>query len=87
MQSNFNGHFTTEMSRPGGSRLAAQLLGFKFRYFASVVHTDGKGSLSPESLIFLTALLVKSGFIRLSDVYPYVCGLVSSLIVLVKPIR
>jgi THO complex subunit 2 len=73
MQQDFTGYYKTEMSRLGGSRLAAQLLGFKFRFFASTVDGDGKGNTSsPESLVFLTALLIKSGFIRLSDIYPYV---------------
>lgn len=60
------------MERPGGSRLAAQLLGFKLRYFASTADVNEKSQASPESLIFLIALLIKSGFIKLSDIYPYV---------------
>jgi THO complex subunit 2 len=70
IQSNFSGYYRTEMEKAGGSQLAAQLLGFKLRYFAS--SADEKNQTSPESLIFLTALLIKSGFIKLSDIYPYV---------------
>jgi THO complex subunit 2 len=80
MQRDFNWHYKTEMSRSGGSRLAAQLLGFKFRFFASGIETDGKSHVSsPESLVFLTALMIKSGFVKLSDLCPYVCAPVSML--------
>jgi len=71
IQVDFVNHYKTEMSREGGSRLAAQLLGFKLRYCSSA--TSQRLSPAPESLIFLIALLIKSGFIKLSDIYPYVC--------------
>jgi THO complex subunit 2 len=72
IQNNFAGYYRAEMEKPGGSRLAAQLLGFKLRYFASAADSNEKSQTSPESLIFLIALLIKSGFIKLSDIYPYV---------------
>lgn len=71
----FCGHFKAEMNRNGGSRLAAQLLGFKLRYFALGGESQERIHPSPESLIFLTALLIKTGFVRLSDIYPYVLTL------------
>lgn len=75
IQRDFSGHFRAEMSKQGGSKLAAQLLGFKLRFFATVGNTKERSHASPESLIFLTALLIKSGFIKLSDIYPYVSPL------------
>ena len=75
IQRDFSGYFKSEMGREGGSKLAAQLLGFKLRYFASAVDRNERSYTAPESLIFLTALLIKSGFIKLGDIYPYVCSL------------
>ena len=72
IQQDFSGYFRTEMAQEGGSKLAAQLLGFKLRYLASTVDRNERSYTAPESLIFLTALLIKSGFIKLGDVYPYV---------------
>jgi THO complex subunit 2 len=72
IQRDLIGYFRAEMSRQGGSHLAAQLLGFKLRFFASNVDMNERSHISPESLIFLTALLIKSGFVKLSDLYPYV---------------
>jgi THO complex subunit 2 len=72
MQRDFTGHFTAEMRLPGGSKLAARLLGFKLLFFARPVTKHEKSHNSPESIIFLTALLLKSGFVKLSDLYPYV---------------
>src|SRR5204862_6269347 len=53
IQHDFNDHFKDAMSKPGGSKLAAQLLGFKLRFFASVGEIKEKSYASPESLIFL----------------------------------
>jgi len=75
IQKDFSGYFTTEMKKEGGSALAAQLLGFKLRHFASAVDRHERSYTAPESLIFLTALLIKSGFIKLGDIYPYVFSL------------
>lgn len=54
---------------PKGNRVAAQLLGFKLRFYAS-----GKRDATdvlPDNLIFLAALLIKIGFISLRDLYPH----------------
>jgi THO complex subunit 2 len=72
IQIDFIGYFKGEMLREGGSKLAAQLLGFKLRFFASTLDTGERSHTSPESVIFLIALLIKSGFVKLSDIYPYV---------------
>lgn len=75
IQKDFSGYFTTEMMKEGGSELAAQLLGFKLRHFASAVDRHERSHTAPESLVFLTALLIKSGFIKSADIYSYVCSL------------
>ena len=54
---------------PSGNSDAAQLLGFKLRYYASSVR-DAKDDL-PENLMHFTALLIKIGFISLRDVWPH----------------
>src|SRR5579862_5283459 len=72
LQSDFTGFYDSEIRRRGGSKLAAQLLGFKLRSLRTSNNAMEKAVASPESLIFLIALLLKSGFIHLSDIYPYV---------------
>ncbi len=55
---------------PGrGNRVAAQLLGFKLRFYASPARdaTD----VFPVNIIYLAALLIKIGFISLEDLYPH----------------
>ncbi|KAH0562451.1 hypothetical protein GP486_002854 [Trichoglossum hirsutum] len=54
---------------PRGNRVAAQLLGFKLRFYASSARdpTD----VLPFNLIYLAALLIKIGFISLRDLYPH----------------
>ena len=54
---------------PSGNRVAAQLLGFKLRFYGSSVRdpTD----VLPVNLIYLSALLIKIGFISLADLYPH----------------
>jgi THO complex subunit 2 len=54
---------------PSGNRVAAQLLGFKLRFYAS--EARDKEDQLPANLIYLTALLIKIGFISLRDVYPH----------------
>ncbi|CAG8957333.1 hypothetical protein HYFRA_00010757 [Hymenoscyphus fraxineus] len=54
---------------PSGNRIAAQLLGFKLRYYASSARN--KGENLPANLIYLAALLIKIGFISLRDLYPH----------------
>jgi THO complex subunit 2 len=55
---------------PSGNRVAAQLLGFKLRFYASAAR-DNKDDILPPNLIYLTALLIKIGFISLRDLYPH----------------
>lgn len=54
---------------PSGNRTAAQLLGFKLRFYTSAAR-DNEDVL-PANLIYLTALLIKIGFISLKDLYPH----------------
>jgi len=54
---------------PSGNRIAAQLLGFKLRFYAS--EARDKDDVLPSNLIYLTALLIKIGFISLRDLYPH----------------
>lgn len=54
---------------PPGNPDAAQLLGFKLRFYASSAR-DAQDTL-PENLIYLAALLIKIGFISLRDLYPH----------------
>ncbi|TVY83037.1 THO complex subunit [Lachnellula suecica] len=54
---------------PSGNRVAAQLLGFKLRFYASAARD--KDDVLPPNLIYLTALLIKIGFISLRDLYPH----------------
>jgi len=72
LRSDFPGFYESEIQKPGGSKLAAQLLGFKLRSFVSSDGVDEKTIASPESLLFMIALLLKSGFLHFSDIYPYV---------------
>jgi THO complex subunit 2 len=52
---------------PNGNRTAAQLLGFKLRYYASPARDEGDEL--PPNLMFLVALLIKIGFVSLRDLY------------------
>lgn len=54
---------------PSGNRVAAQLLGFKLRFYASPARE--KDDVLPSNLIYLAALLIKIGFISLRDLYPH----------------
>lgn len=54
---------------PKGSRVAAQLLGFKLRFYSS--RARSKSDILPDNLIYLAALLIKVGFISLHDLYPH----------------
>jgi THO complex subunit 2 len=54
---------------PRGNSTAAQLLGFKLRFYASQAR-DAQDTL-PETLIWLAALLIKIGFISFRDLYPH----------------
>lgn len=59
----------TKTLPPPGNRVAAQLLGFKLRFYASSAR-DPEDRF-PENLVFLAALLIKIGFISLRDLYPH----------------
>lgn len=54
---------------PKGNRVAAQLLGFKLRFYSS--ETRSPSDVMPDNLIYLAALLIKVGFISLRDLYPH----------------
>ena len=54
---------------PIGNRTAAQLLGFKLRFYTSAAR-DPQDTL-PDNLIHLAALMIKTGFISLRDLYPH----------------
>lgn len=60
----------TRMLPPSGNPDAAQLLGFKLAYYASPACNDDEHM--PDNLIYLTALLIKIGFISLRDIYPHI---------------
>jgi THO complex subunit 2 len=54
---------------PPSNDVAAQLLGFKLRFYASDAR-DAHDFL-PDNLMYLAALLIKIGFISLLDLYPH----------------
>ncbi|KAI1007657.1 hypothetical protein K3495_g574 [Podosphaera aphanis] len=54
---------------PPGNYVAAQLLGFKLRFYTS--DARDKEDVLPPNLMYLTALLIKIGFISLRDLYPH----------------
>ncbi|KAI8961639.1 transcription factor/nuclear export subunit protein 2-domain-containing protein [Daldinia sp. FL1419] len=60
---------TTKTFPPCGNKIAAQLLGFKFRFYAS----DARDKLEtlPANLYYLAAFFIKVGFISLPDLYPH----------------
>lgn len=54
---------------PPGNRVAAQLLGFKLRFYNSEMRD--KTDVLPANLLYLASLLIKIGFISLTDLYPH----------------
>jgi THO complex subunit 2 len=54
---------------PPSNDIAAQLLGFKLRFYASDAR-DAHDFL-PDNLMYLAALLIKIGFISIVDLYPH----------------
>ncbi|KAI9793668.1 MAG: THO complex subunit 2 [Peltula sp. TS41687] len=60
----------TGTSPPPGNKVAAQLLGFKLRFYSSNVRDSN--DVLPPNIIYLSALLIKIGFISLVDLYPHV---------------
>ena len=61
----------TGTTPPPGNRDAAQLLGFKLRFYSSS-EARTEHDVLPENLIYLSALLIKVGFISLKDLYPHI---------------
>ncbi|KAH9872878.1 hypothetical protein J1614_005272, partial [Plenodomus biglobosus] len=59
----------TKTLPPSGNEIAAQLLGFKLRFYAS--DARDKSDTLPDNLIYLAALLIKIGFISILDLYPH----------------
>lgn len=68
---------TTRTLPPPGNSVAAQLLGFKLRFYSSNAR-DSQDNL-PVNLIYLAALLIKIGFISLRDLYPHLYPLDESM--------
>lgn len=60
---------TTGTLPPTGNKVAAQILGFKLRFYSSSAR-DAHDNL-PSNLVYLAALLIKIGFISLKDLYPH----------------
>ena len=54
---------------PSGNKVAAQVLGFKLRFYSSSARDPN--DVLPVNLIYLAALLIKVGFISLRDLYPH----------------
>ncbi|KAM5345276.1 hypothetical protein ACJ41O_011138 [Fusarium nematophilum] len=59
----------TKTLPPAGNRTAAQLLGFKLRFYNSDARDES--DVLPANLLYLAALLIKIGFISLVDLYPH----------------
>lgn len=60
----------TKTVPPQGNRVAAQLLGFKLRFYDSDFR-DKDHDVIPANLFYMTALLIKIGFISLADLWPH----------------
>jgi len=60
---------TTGTLPPPGNKVAAQILGFKLRYYSSPARDPN--DVLPVNLIYLAALLIKIGFMSLRDLYPH----------------
>lgn len=59
----------TKTLPPQGNRVAAQLLGFKLLFYYGDLRD--KADVLPANLLYLAALLIKIGFISLTDLYPH----------------
>lgn len=55
---------------PIGNKVAAQVLGFKLRFYISSARDSS--DTFPVNLIYLAALLIKIGFVSLRDLYPHI---------------
>jgi THO complex subunit 2 len=60
----------TKTLPPSGNKVAAQVLGFKLRFYSSSARDPVE--VLPLNLIYLAALLIKVGFISLRDLYPHI---------------
>lgn len=60
----------TKTLPPSGNKVAAQVLGFKLRFYSSSARDPI--DVLPVNLIYLAALLIKVGFISLRDLYPHI---------------
>ena len=60
---------TTATLPPISNKIAAQVLGFKLRFYSSSARDPS--DVLPVNLIYLAALLIKIGFISLWDLYPH----------------
>ncbi|KAL8902081.1 MAG: hypothetical protein Q9207_004892 [Kuettlingeria erythrocarpa] len=54
---------------PVGNKIAAQILGFKLKFYSSSARDAS--DILPLNIIYLAALLIKVGFISLRDLYPH----------------
>ncbi|KAG8525703.1 uncharacterized protein KY384_000463 [Bacidia gigantensis] len=61
---------TTRTSPPVGNKVAAQVLGFKLRFYNS--NARDTSDTFAINLIYLASLLIKIGFISLKDLYPHI---------------
>lgn len=59
----------TKTLPPPGNRVAAQLLGFKLLFYNSELREEA--DVLPANLLYLAALLIKIGFLSLTDLYPH----------------
>ncbi|EKM59356.1 uncharacterized protein PHACADRAFT_191704 [Phanerochaete carnosa HHB-10118-sp] len=65
-----SGHASSELllsATSNGSRVLAQVLGFKFTYYQLPDVTES----APKNLYLTTALLIREGFITLEDIHPH----------------
>ncbi|KAH8884807.1 hypothetical protein GQ53DRAFT_379180 [Thozetella sp. PMI_491] len=62
---------TTKTLPPIGNRDAAQILGFKLRFYSSEARNNSEIDVLPANLLYLAALLVKIGFISITDLWPH----------------
>lgn len=67
--------FVQHLSDETGNSLLTQILGFKFAHY-QVLDIDLKGVVrtvesTPMELVFVTAILMREGFVRMIDILPY----------------
>ncbi|KAJ3723327.1 transcription factor/nuclear export subunit protein 2-domain-containing protein [Lentinula raphanica] len=58
----------------GGSRVLAQILGFKLNYYQSIDAPE-----TPKSLYLTSAILIREGFVALEDLYPHLSPVESEM--------